>query len=71
LAENSDQIELEVKDIFVVTEGSVFNNASIPIKTQLLRSLVYESDLYINGKLKIAKNASLTEKLELFIMCDF
>lgn len=71
IEEQSEEIIWEVKDIFRTMESSVYYNASIPIKMQLLRSLLYDCDLYINGKLRQAKNASLAEKMELYILCDF
>eukprot|EP00347_Sterkiella_histriomuscorum_P017108 403350635 len=64
------------KYYFERTERNVIFNASVQIKTQLMRNLIYESDIYIDGKRVAASSLknemnNLAVRFELYILMEF
>lgn len=67
----SQNIQHQVKNYFDKAESSVLYNASLPVKSQFLRNLVFESDLYIDNKRVIAREMTIGEKFELYVLNAF
>ena len=69
---DTQQVSFGVKHYFERAERHVLYNASSQMKTQLMRNLVYESDLYINGsRVNSTKDMTLPIRFELYILCEF
>ena len=71
LSDEAKTILFDVKTYFEKAELKVFKTASHPIKVQFMRSLVYESDLLINGKVVVSKHMTIQEKFELYILWEY
>ncbi|CDW72497.1 UNKNOWN [Stylonychia lemnae] len=65
-------VSYAAKYYFERTERNVIFNASVQIKTQLLRNLVYESDVYIDSKrVTSTKDLNIQVRFELYILMEF
>jgi len=57
--------------MFEKVERGVFYNASIPIKCNLMRQMIFESTLMINQKPAPPGEVNMSEKLELYLLRGF